>query len=243
MQLVARKKDGSLVLAAEADRRGRYLCPGCGGQLRLRGGHHRQLHFYHRSRTSDCQMGGKGMRHLAIQLKLQAALPGSTLECPFPTIGRIADLYWPNYKIVFEIQCSPISSYEVEARKRSYRQLGLHLVWILSDHRFNQRRCSAGEIAMTEGNHYFSSIDAKGVGEFYDQWSCIEAGVRTYRLRKRYLNLSQPSRCEEEGRTVRFAGDYLSCENRPSLPSPSKPPQKGGSLLRALSIALLERLG
>lgn len=230
MQLIAKRKDGLSITATEGQRGERYLCPSCGGELLLRGGHHRQLHFYHPKRSPHCLHEGKGMAHLQAQLRIQALLPPGegVLEHPFTSIGRIADLYWAAESIVFEVQYSPISAQEVEERHRDYTSLGLHLVWLLSDRRFNRWRCSAGELALLRQNHYFTSIDERGVGEFYDQKSRVEKGIRRGRSQRRSIDLSAPHLLFEKG-------DEFLIET----PIESKQPKR--PLYRSLLTALLER--
>lgn len=239
MQLIAKRKDGLSIFAAVAERGERYLCPSCGGELLLRGGHHRQLHFYHPKRSPDCLHEGKGMAHLQAQLRLQALLPPGEglLEHPFTSIGRIADLYWAAESIVFEVQYSPISAQEVEERRQDYTSLGLHLVWLLSDRRFNRWRCSAGELALVRQNHYFTSIDEKGQGEFYDQQSRVERGIRSGRSARRAIDLSAPEPLFEaiDQRTIRFQGDEFLIET--SVESK----QLKRQFYRSLLTALLER--
>ena len=85
--------------------------------------------------------------HLAIQKVLSKSLPGSRLEHRFPSIGRVADVVYFPKKIIFEVQCSPISLKEVQKRNRDYLSLGFTVIWILHDRHYNKKTLSLAERA------------------------------------------------------------------------------------------------
>lgn len=217
MQLIARSENATLVAAGRAARDGAYSCLECGAPVRLRGGPHRQLHFYHVRGRRRCRQSGKSTTHLAVQHCLLSLLPygEGRLEVPFQEIGRVADLYWEREGIVFEVQCSPISAEEVERRTLDYRQLGLQVVWILHAGRYNRRRLSAAEEWLADHPHYFTTIDPEGKGLFFDQWAQIEEGIRTYRLPPFSIDLSRPKRDPRMGEgwprrgSLYFSGDLV----------------------------------
>ncbi len=170
MQLYGQEEDGQLIAAFHAIPSQNYLCPECRGLLRVRGGKHRHLHFFHLNASPHCQQSGKSMRHLQVQYFLQRHLPGTILlERPFPSIGRIADVVWEEEAIVFEVQCSPISEKEVLARNQDYLAAGYLVIWILHDLRFGSPFFSAAEHALQASPHYRTTLDADGCGIFYDQ--------------------------------------------------------------------------
>lgn len=170
MQLYGQEEDGRLVAACHAQPKTNYVCPECHGLLRVRGGRHCHLHFFHLAASLHCRQSGKSMRHLQVQHFLERHLPGTVLlERPFPTIARIADVVWEEEAIVFEVQCSPISEQEVLARNRDYLAAGYLVVWILHDVRFGSPFFSAAEHALQGSPHYRTSLDPDGVGLLYDQ--------------------------------------------------------------------------
>src|SRR5437879_13025188 len=116
MQIYA-LKDKHSIFVAEAIKGKDYLCPECQRVVRLRGGNLRQKHFYHHHKGS-CRQGNKSLTHLALQWHLIDLLPKgeALMERAFPEIGRITDVCWEKRKIVFEIQCSPIT--EEKAKRR-----------------------------------------------------------------------------------------------------------------------------
>lgn len=211
MQLFARNQNDSVLSASQAEAGVNYKCLECDEIVRVRGGKQRVRHFYHRRRSRRCRQKGKSLTHLRIQERLEALIPNSQLEHPFPTIGRIADVYWPEKNIIYEVQCSPITAEEVAARNADYNRLGLTVVWILHDRRFNRRHLTAAEHFLHDKPHYFTNIDSSGAGSFYDQKKIARQG-RVLRRTRRFpvqLNCPLPN--------GRFAGDT------DPLPQPKEP--------------------
>ncbi|MBA3285957.1 MAG: hypothetical protein H0U27_12990, partial [Nitrosopumilus sp.] len=126
MQLYAFDIESKLISAKNALRQIDYFCPECKGYLRLRGGLHRQDHFYHSDFTPTCRQSVKSAEHLHTQLYILSQLPEKKcfMERRFPEINRIADICWESKKIIFEIQCSPISVEEIQERNRDYQSAG-----------------------------------------------------------------------------------------------------------------------
>lgn len=184
MQLFALSNDGTIVSAVKAVKQKDYLCVECSKIVRLRGGIHRQNHFYHVEPVHNCHLNGKSMAHLQTQCYLQNCLPSkeAILECRFPAINRIADVAWIKQRIIFEIQCSPITSEEVMKRTQDYESLGFRVVWILHDRQFNKFKISACELVLKDINYYFTNIDEDGHGTIYDQYDWIEGGLRAKKL-------------------------------------------------------------
>ncbi len=132
--------------------------------------------------------------HRAIQCALKKALAPELvwLEKSFPTINRVADVVWPAQNILFEVQCSPISPQEVEARINAYKQVGYTVIWILHDRRFNQRWETPAERFLRSHPHYFSTMNALGEGEIYDQYAHIRWGERIRRTPRYPITLPAP---------------------------------------------------
>ena len=201
MQLHALDHLGRIVSAQWAQKKTDYLCLECKQHVRLRKGLHRQAHFYHMDPIQFCRQHQKGAVHLKNQLYFFQQLPPGDcqLEMIFPTIGRVADVAWLSQKIVFEIQCSPISAEEALSRNRDYQKEGWSVIWILHDDRFNQVRLSAVEVALRSSPHYFSNIDAAGKGFIYDQFDCYIQGIRQGRLPPLPLDLKKGVFVEQKG--------------------------------------------
>ncbi len=189
--------DGEIpVLAAQALRHKDYLCPECQAFVRLRKGSERQPHFYHPTVPAHCQQHKKSLTHLRIQWIIQSLLPSGEgkMERAFPEIGRIADVAWESAKIVFEIQFSPISLREANARCQDYRSLGFTPIWILHEKQFNKRKIRASEDLLRQIGGYYTNIDEKGHGEIYDQFDICRRGRRFFKGPPLKVDITRPMR-------------------------------------------------
>lgn len=200
MQLYAFDAEHRVVFAQHAVKQQDYFCLECSQIVRRRGGTHFQTHYYHLASTSACRLNGKSMAHLQVQSILHTLLPAgeSQLEYRFPAINRIADVVWLNQKLVFEIQCSPITSAEVQSRNRDYNSIGLQVIWILHDKRFNQWRLTAAEQFLQQSPCYYTNIDDEGVGIIYDQFDLVSMGIRKKTLPPLPVNLTHPKWISED---------------------------------------------
>lgn len=180
MQLYAFNREKQLVSATHAVKQQNYHCAECEGVVRLRGGVHRQSHFYHLKHSNSCRQSQKSLVHIQVQKHLQQLLPEGDciLEQRFTEINRIADVVWEPNKLIFEVQCSGITAEEVECRNVDYLKLGYQVVWVLHDNRFNKWKVSAAERFLLGSPHYYTNIDKKGRGHIYDQIDVIHKGVR-----------------------------------------------------------------
>jgi competence protein CoiA len=124
-----------------------------------------------------------------LQTDLKKKIPQLEIERPFRSILRIADLCWEERKLVLEIQCSPISSYEAEARKRDYSQEGYDLVWLLDDRLFNKKRLKVAEERIRKGSAYFISLHRSAI---YDQFEFIVDETRLAKGAPLPVDLSHP---------------------------------------------------
>lgn len=194
MQLYAFDGNDRLISAKDALKQIDYFCPECRGLVHLRGGFHRQNHFYHLEAVHACRQSGKSLEHINVQLFFLKVLPQGdcVLEQHFTGINRIADVVWTSRQLVFEIQCSSISHSEVLARNRDYERLGYEVVWILHDRRFNQKRLTAAEYFLHGLPHYFTNISERGEGHIYDQFSLLEGGLRLHPSKAFPVDVSAP---------------------------------------------------
>ncbi len=194
MQLLALNVENQLVEASFAQKKCDYFCMECGKLVRLRGGTHRQNHFYHLKPDPKCRQSQKSLQHLQVQNYLYNLLPIGCvqLEKRFPEIARIADVVWEDQKIVFEVQCSPITQKEVESRNRDYGRMGYQVVWILHEKRFIKRKVSAAEEWLNHHLLYYTNFDANGFGEIYDQLHVFNRGLRRYSSKRSIVNLNFP---------------------------------------------------
>jgi competence protein CoiA len=223
MQLSAHDEAGGIVLATDAEKACNYLCPECSGTVRVRGGQKRKKHFFHLQNSALCRQNGKSLRHLQIQLHLESLFSPEDckLECRFDQISRIADLVWVSKRLIFEVQCSPISAQEVKERNADYASEGFKVVWILHERCFSlDRKCEA-EKFLENSLHYYSNIDEEGNGVIYD---CHLFEAKHFLLPKRAVNLLEPKAFSLDDQSEKlpyflekkheklglyFSGDYL----------------------------------
>lgn len=179
MQLYALDKHFQTVPAWQASRQKEYYCFECSKKVRVRAGFHKRAHFYHAHHNPSCRQNQKSLAHLELQHYVLGRLPldEARLEQAFQEIDRIGDVAWLSQKIVFEIQCSPISAAEVLKRNEDYASIGWSVVWILHDRRYNKTRLSAAEMALQNSSHYFAHFDEKGKSVIYDQFKVVKEGV------------------------------------------------------------------
>jgi competence protein CoiA len=196
MQLYALNDQNVLISANHAVKQKNYICFECKSSVRLRGGFHRQKHFYHLDLDRSCKLGGKSLLHLQVQCYFQRVLPENDcfLEHRFPKMNRIADVVWPSKKLIFEVQVSGITAEEVRCRNHDYSLMGYQVVWILHDTRFNKFQVSAAEGILRESPHYFTNMDINGSGVIYDQLDWVVQGVRKHREKLLPVDLTQPRR-------------------------------------------------
>ena len=176
-----------LITTFQAQKGKNYTCPDCGQSLRLRAGIRTQHHFYHHQGRLACRTQGRSLRHLAVQNRIASQLEGAILERRFPEIGRIADVCWESKKIIFEVQCSPITTLEVQSRNEDYRSLGYEVVWILHTDRYGKRPLGDLERSLVGSPHYYTDINSQGRGQVID-W--LPPG--NFKSAKRSINISKP---------------------------------------------------
>ncbi len=196
MQLIALDEQNQRILAHEAQKPLCYKCPECNAPVRVRGGPFRRLHYYHSARSNRCNQSGKSLEHLAIQLFIQQNLPSGEgeLEVFFKTIRRIADVAWHQKKLIFEIQCSPISPEEIEARNQDYASLGYQVIWILHENRYNRPQLSPVEKYLFTSPYYFTNINKQGKGMIYDQLYQYNGLKKVWLTKRLPLQITTPQK-------------------------------------------------
>lgn len=204
MQLFAFNLHNQLVAAVHAEKHCDYICLECQKAVRLRGGRHRQKHYYHLQINQACSLHRKSMEHIQVQTYLYHLLPENdcVLECPFPTVSRIADVVWKSKKLIFEVQCSPITQEEVQNRCQDYRSCGYEIIWILHEKTFNRWKLCAAEVFLQDQTHYFTNMNKEGKGMIYDCYASIERGVRKKRMKSVEVQLNLPTLLNESGKNL-----------------------------------------
>lgn len=177
MQTIARDATGRLVVATLAQKGERYFCLHCRGSVRRRKGLWRTPHFYHLSTGERCPCDTRSSLHRKIQQFIQQQFPlnALSLEVSFPDVSRVADIVWSQQRLIFEVQCSPISSWEVARRIEDYARVGYQIVWLLHDTQFYRRRLRAAELLLRKQPYAFITSTCR---LFVDR-SPIDRGYRT----------------------------------------------------------------
>ena len=130
--------------------------------------------------------------HKVIQKTLADFLPGSIIEYPFPSIRRIADVVFFPKKIIFEVQCSPISVEAVQKRNRDYSSLGFTVIWILHDRIYNQKIATPAELYLRQTLSYYTSMTPFGHGFFYDQLDFFSGVTRIHKSQPQMIKAFYP---------------------------------------------------
>ena len=184
-----------LISANDAPDEGSFYCLECRGPLRIRERRQRR-HFYHIKTSPNCRLYSKSEAHLVLQSSIQNLFPPGEiiLERPFLPIRRIADACWEKGKMIFEVQCSPISEKEAQKRTLDYESMGYSLAWLLSDQRFNQPILQAAEKFLREGLCYFARYQKTKKPFFYDQFEIFSDNKKLKKSAPLPINLTHPQK-------------------------------------------------
>lgn len=226
MQLYALDEDQKPIFARHAKKGVNYTCFECHSFVRLRAGMHRQPHFFHIQPNRSCHQSGKSLAHLQVQIHVKECLPEgeAQIEYSIPTIRRIGDVAWIPHRLIFEIQCSPISAELVLQRNLDYHKEGWKVVWIFHECFYNQWKLTAAEWVLRYHPHYYTNIDEEGNGMIYDQFEIFYKGLRYFRLKPLQIHIGKidkthsfQKKCEIESVQERlkagwypvFHGDFI----------------------------------
>ena len=137
---VAKDENDNLVEAKDASDECQYYCRTCGGELILKNGPDRTVHFAHK-RLGDCApFDSNNMTEW--HRRMQEYFPPESREYPFTREDplekgklerRRADVYIEDRGIVIEFQHSSINSVEFEKRTRFHLDEGRRVVWVFNE--------------------------------------------------------------------------------------------------------------
>lgn len=182
--------EDDLIFADIADPKKTYWCLECFGPVKRRKGRQKFAHFYHLKAAFHCRLYSKSEDHFLAQVELQKYFPKGEIqvEKPFIQINRVADGCWEKKRIIFEIQCSPISEKEAEMRARDYQSIGYEIVWLLDDKRYNKRTLRPAEEILRRKSAYYLAIRSFKV---YDQFEIFLFAQRVRRSRPMQVELQK----------------------------------------------------
>lgn len=219
MSRYAKDQYEKIINAPEASRGLDYFCLECASIVRLRMGEERRAHFYHSDPSPSCRQAGKSLEHLMVQLHIQNLFQEQdrkiVLEKRFASIDRIADAALLDEKIIFEVQCSPMTAEEAIARLNDYHSIGYEVVWILHTKTFLQSKAAALERCLVDKTHYFTDINENGQGSIFDLLAPINKGYRHKKSAKFSIDISASQKnCRKNSFRKQwplyFSGDIMS---------------------------------
>lgn len=183
-----------LIFAPDASSTHVYVCPECFQPVRKRAPKNRFPHFYHLQAEKKCRLSNKSDAHLFLQIQLFQSIGPSQIQMErrFTDLGRIADLCWEKEKLIFEIQCSPISLEETEERIQDYKQAGYRVIWLLHDRIYNRYFLRKEELFLRQKSAAYYFHFQKNHSLIYDQFELLIKGQRLKRSTRLPIDLRRP---------------------------------------------------
>ncbi|MCF6514839.1 hypothetical protein GSH19_01510 [Lactobacillus sp. S2-2] len=131
--LVAHDKNEKRIYANSINKQGKFYCPCCHSQVRLKNGSIKIPHFSH-IRKANCENNeSESYLHLkgknALYKQINELYSSTQLEVYLESIKQRPDIY--NYKFIIEYQCSPIKDNTLNKRINGYQKLKIKNLWIL----------------------------------------------------------------------------------------------------------------
>ena len=130
--------------------------------------------------------------HQSIQNRIAKLIGEEKVVLEYRFNKRRADIYWPKQKIVFEIQCTPISLATVRERNSDYEAFDLSVVWILHQKTFNKTFVGPAENYMRSRGALYTNIFTNHTGTIYDQFEVINGHRRLYKSPPLSINITKP---------------------------------------------------
>lgn len=140
----ANNKDNIKVYAWEAQKDELYYCPECHNEVIVKQGKIREHHFAHKADADCLYKTGETELHLRIKREVYEALKVEP-NCYRPELERVLNgvrpdisLFVGNEPLAIEIQRSDINIDLIIQRTTRYTQLGINLIWILPELKFDK---------------------------------------------------------------------------------------------------------
>lgn len=134
------------------------------------------------------------MLHQSIQNTIAAMIGKEKVMLEYRFDRRRADIYWPKQKIIFEIQCTPISLVTVRERNQDYEKFGLTVIWILHQKCFNKSFVGPAENYLRSRSAFFTNIFTNHTGMIYDQHEVIHGHRRLHKSSPYPIDISKPEK-------------------------------------------------
>lgn len=129
----AKDEHENIVFAENATKEGKYFCPGCNGELILRHGEQKAIHFAHKSK---CPFPPEEKEYLSEwHIRMQSYFPPESREYYFDEEGEKhrADVFLEDKNTVIEFQKSPITREEYERRTFFHLNAGRRIIWVFDE--------------------------------------------------------------------------------------------------------------
>lgn len=131
-------KEGSGIIATEANKGCQYFCPECNEEVVLKKGKVITHHFSHKTNTECPNAKSESKEHLRAKILIYNWCREEGMRCYLehpistPNGKRRADIYVENNgnKYAIEVQKSPQDQEVFEKRTESYRSVSIHVIWV-----------------------------------------------------------------------------------------------------------------
>ncbi|UDM32455.1 competence protein CoiA [Lentilactobacillus laojiaonis] len=199
MILIAKQvKDQCLVVANQASKHEKYICPNCQEIVTLRQGTIKISHFAHQKDSNCTKLSENESRaHLLGKLfiyqsyvKLDSHI---ALEVVFKDIEQRADVCLPQCNLIIEYQCSPIKFDKLLKRTKGYQKMGYTVLWLLGDPYVRQKinkhlLAKFAHFSEKLGIYlmYYETTSRK----LYLRYNIIEKNSKLIYQEKRFLNIN-----------------------------------------------------
>lgn len=177
------------------------------------------FYFYHLSKFLESQLYSSNKDYVLAQIQKLFNSKKLHLKKSFAQINRVADACLEDKKIVFEIQCSPITESEAAAKIQDYQSLGYEMIWILSDKHYNKRIFKPAEKLLRKYLTYYISIQKEPSYVIYDQFEIISGNRRIKKSKRLIVDptkvyINQPSLLEAKSnpKQIRDLKSRFFCE-------------------------------
>lgn len=148
--------------------------------------------------------------HKNVQHEIVRRLEGQkvSIEKSFKAIRRVADVYWHEKKIVFEVQCSNLTLSEAIERTKDYQSIGITVIWLLHDKTFNRKIISRAERYLRMNKALYTNIDGLNEGAIYDQMDQTLYRTRLNRGRALPIDILDHKKLRNKKRFIRFKSPW-----------------------------------
>lgn len=196
--IIALNQNKKYILAANADKKQQFLCPGCQEKVILRSGEINQKHFAHQA-NSNCATFSENetAQHLLGKLQLANKLQpyGEILiEAVLPEINQRPDILIKRKEksIAIEYQCSPISQKRLDERNAGYKSQNISVIWLLGKNYFVKNMTQITIFKFLAQNSI--SFYLPDIGKFVHRTNFVKCDFERVRYTEKFSEQLNPSK-------------------------------------------------